>query len=60
MEIADEESQDQINRLQASNQDWDMNTKQLFKQIQQNEIIQEKKDYDRAARMDEMAMLMRT
>ena len=37
-----------------------MNTKQLFKQIQQNEIIQEKKDYDRAARMDEMAMLMRT
>ena len=39
--------------------EWEVRTNQLFAEIQQNEILQEKKAYEKAVRMDDMVQLIK-
>ena len=45
--------------LRNSNYEWETKTKQLFTEIQQNEIIGEKKEYEKNLRMSEMVTIMK-
>ena len=49
----------QLNQLRNSNIEWESKTKKLFVEVQQMEIMQEKRDYERKLRMSEMATLMK-
>jgi len=48
-----------LNQLRNSNIEWESKTKKLFVEVQQMEIMQEKRDYERKLRMSEMATLMK-
>jgi hypothetical protein len=42
----------------AINEEWEAKTKDIWLEIQQSELFQEKKDYERTVRMNDMAALM--
>ena len=48
----------QLEALQQSNTQWETKTKELFMEIQHQELMQEKKEYERNARFNEMAMMV--
>lgn len=58
MEQCDAEKKAEIARLTARNAEWEQKTTELFIEIEKNEIMQEKKDYERTVRMSEMAALL--
>ena len=45
--------------LMSSNAEWETKTKKLFIEVQQKEIMQEKKEYEKKVRMQEMATVMK-
>jgi len=58
-EMREKNSQKEIQELKMSNQEWANKTKQLFIEIQQNEIMQEKKDYEKSIKMNEMTQIIK-
>ena len=58
MEQVDNEKKGEVARLTVRNQEWEQKTTELFIEIEKNEIMQEKKDYERTVRMTEMATLL--
>ena len=47
----------ELQQLKSANEDWEQKTKQVLVQIQQNEIMQEKKEYERELKMNEMILV---
>lgn len=54
LEMTEKDQKKVVLRLTESNNEWETKTKQLFVEIQQNEIIQEKKDYERSLKFNEV------
>ena len=59
LEEIERDLQAKIATLVERDSEWEARTNQLFSEIQQNEIMQEKKDYERSVRMNEMGELLR-
>lgn len=57
-EQQEREHKKEIQRLTAINLEWEAKTKDIWLEIQQSELFQEKKDYERTVRMNDMAALM--
>jgi hypothetical protein len=41
--------------LKLQNQEWESKTQKLFKQLQQQQILQEKKEYEKSLKLNDLA-----
>jgi len=57
-EQQEREHKKELQRVTAINEEWEAKTKDIWLEIQQSELFQEKKDYERTVRMNDMAALM--
>jgi len=58
-EQREKQSKQELANLKLENSEWEMKTRQLYVEIQQNEIIQEKKEYEQKLKFGEVAAIMK-
>jgi hypothetical protein len=59
LEQKDKVQRAEIEQLMQSNQEWANKTKQLFIELQQNDIMREKEDYEKNIRINEMVRMLK-